>query len=67
MAKKDAACPRCGSKDIAEILYGLVPHTDKLQEKARKGKVVFAGCVITANDPGRRCNACGHRFGKRGA
>lgn len=46
-------CPRCASKDVARIQYGLLtgPPADN---------VVMGGCVITQNAPDRHCHACGH-------
>ncbi len=56
-------CPRCGSRNTAEILYGMPAYTEDLQKKLDSKKVVLGGCCITGMDPKYHCNDCGQDFG----
>lgn len=53
-------CPKCGSENIAEILYGLPAFDDKLERDLADGKVVLGGC----EDDTKRwhCNSCKNEF-----
>lgn len=66
-------CPRCGSKNVAEILYGMPAYDDELQKKLDEGKIVLGGCCICTADingkqvevtPSMHCNDCKKDFGK---
>lgn len=58
-------CPKCGSNNVAEILYGMPDFNDyKMQADLKAGKIVCGGCCISGNDPEYRCNECGCEFGK---
>ncbi len=57
-------CPRCGSKDVAEILRGLPVFSEELEKALADHKIILGGCCITGNDPSAHCNACGKDFGK---
>ena len=58
-----AACPSCGSGDVAQILYGY-PHFDGgLDRDLRAGRVVLGGCVVRSGIATHRCNACEQSFG----
>jgi hypothetical protein len=57
--KKPEFCPNCGSKKIAQILYGLYRnYSPELKQKVKDGKIVFGGCCITDDDPSWRCIDC---------
>ena len=58
--RKPAWCPKCGSQDIREIVYGL--PTDEAFELAEAGEVVLGGCFITFNDPDWCCMQCQHKW-----
>jgi hypothetical protein len=49
-------CPRCGSTDAVEIIYGD-PDVE-LGEAARRGEVVLGGCVIGPESPDYECRTC---------
>lgn len=51
-------CPRCGSTDVAPILYGL-PAQDAF-EAAQRGEVVLGGCE--PQDAALACRACGAQW-----
>lgn len=64
-------CPRCGSRDTAEILYGM-PAYSEIKDEIESGKIVLGGCCIfyvptergnVQYQPERVCNQCGKKFG----
>lgn len=52
-------CPACGSRDVAEILYG--EPTREAIELVEEGKIVLGGCVH--RDESWHCHACEHEWG----
>jgi len=58
-------CPRCGSRSVAEILFGLPEWSEELEDKLDSGRLVLGGCCVTGSDPDRHCNACDHRWRSR--
>ena len=56
-------CPRCGSKNVAEILYGMPAFDDELEARIESGKVRLGGCCVTDHDPRFHCNKCHSDFG----
>lgn len=58
----EPACPRCGSVDVAEILYGLPAFDDGLEADLAAGRVVLGGCLVWDEQPDLACNACGLEF-----
>jgi hypothetical protein len=60
-------CPRCGSRKNATLQYGLpAAPTPEVQRELDLGRIAFAGCVVTFNDPRWSCNSCGALFGLPG-
>lgn len=55
-------CPKCKSKNVAKILYGLVELDDKLEKDMRDGKVFLGGCCIFEDNPKYHCNDCEEEF-----
>ncbi len=55
-------CPRCRSRDVLPIVYGLPGFELALEEQ--QGKVVLGGCCVAADgtDPRWACRACGNRW-----
>lgn len=53
-------CPKCGSKEVVRIVYGL--PSPELMEEANRGKVALGGCCISGNDPQWHCNGCEHEW-----
>jgi hypothetical protein len=51
-------CPRCGSREVVPIVYGLPPY--QLSEAEERGEIVLGGCEPT--DADRACRSCGHRW-----
>ena len=58
-------CPRCGSKDVARILYGLLHDSPELDQKLAKKAVHRGGCCSCSRSPGWYCNSCMYPFGRR--
>ncbi len=61
MTQKRSPCPRCLSKDIATIQYGMPVE---MPEQVELGKVVLGGCCISEQSPKWQCQRCGYEFGK---
>ena len=49
-------CPRCGSPDAVEIVYGY--PTAETFEASERGEVVLGGCVIGPEAPDYVCRTC---------
>ena len=62
--KKKIVCPKCGSEDVAHILYGLPLYDKTLKNALEKGEIHLGGCCIDADSPAYHCNQCGEEFGK---
>ena len=60
--KKPKNCSQCGSKKIAEILYGMPAYSDELQRDLDLGKVVLGGCGVSDDDLLWQCVDCGKSF-----
>ena len=41
-------CPKCGSSNVCEILYGM--PTGEAHELAEQGKLILGGCDIIIDD-----------------
>jgi len=61
---KSNQCPKCGSENVKEILYGLPKEEFEFSEEGKKYH--FAGCTVTGNDPAWRCCniRCQNEWGK---
>ena len=57
-------CPKCGSDNIAMVLYGMPAFDEELEAKIDAGDVVLNGCEILLDDPmyPYECQECGLRF-----
>lgn len=59
-------CPKCGSRNIAQIRWGRQNITDELLEKEKRGEVRLVGCFLPKDSKNWHCNDCDHEFGKTG-
>ncbi len=59
--RKIKKCPRCGSKDVVEILYGY--PTYEARKLAREKKLYLSGCIVSDLNPTHHCNGCGKNIG----
>lgn len=59
---EDIRCPRCGSTEVIEIIYGF-PSEDEMR-RAEDGDVVLAGCFFSLYKPDRHyyCIDCDFKF-----
>lgn len=58
---EDKTCPQCLKSDkVIPIVYGY--PSKGLMRKAKKGKVLLGGCVISGCDPNWHCKRDNHSF-----
>ncbi len=58
--KMTPTCPKCKSKKVLPIVYGLPDKN--LAREAEQGKVVLGGCCIGDDDPRWSCGDCGNEW-----
>jgi hypothetical protein len=51
-------CPKCGSRNIARIGYGMPRPEFFESEEYKSGDVLVGGCVIFDEMPDLHCHAC---------
>jgi len=44
--EKPAKCPECGSARIADILYGLIAVSEKLEAEIKAWRITPGGCCV---------------------
>jgi hypothetical protein len=58
-------CPSCGSRKVAEILWGY-PAFSEVEERYEKGELVFGGCIVPSEResdwPRWECRDCGAQW-----
>lgn len=57
-------CPRCGSLDIARIVWGIPKHTEEFERGLASGRLKLGGCLVEPGVPLYHCNDCGAEFGE---
>lgn len=55
---KKITCPKCGSRNIIPIIYGLQISGEKFE----KGEAICGGCEIDENNPDFYCRDCKNKF-----
>ena len=55
-------CPKCNSRNIVPIIYGM-PGMEAREEELQ-GKIHLGGCCIAEDDPDSYCNDCEHQWMK---
>ncbi len=55
-------CPKCGSENIASIIWDGPVYYDGLIQDIDEGHVHIGGCCITVDDPEWCCNDCEEGF-----
>lgn len=60
MSSINKICPKCGSKNIVKIVYGLPGY--ELLEETDKDKVRIDRCSIKKNSPEFLCNDCAYEW-----
>ncbi len=56
-------CPRCRSRNVARIIYGLVDGSFLQHPRSISGDWVAGGAVVSDESPGFYCHACRNRWG----
>jgi hypothetical protein len=62
---KPKNCPKCKSKKIATILYGLPAFDEQLKKRLNDGSLRLGGCCVTDDDPEWECSKCGIEIYKK--
>lgn len=57
-------CHKCGSEQVARILYGLPVFNEELEQQIAERKLVLGGCCLSGSDPRYHCFGCGKDIGK---
>jgi len=60
MSKKPKHCPKCQSKKVIPIIYGM--PTEEAFEEAEKGKLMIGGCCVSDKSPQWYCADCQCEF-----
>jgi hypothetical protein len=56
-------CPKCGSANVAQIIYGLTTPSEELKKDIKEKRVTLGGCMVYDGAPEWRCNKCGNKYG----
>ena len=58
-------CPKCHSKQVARIVYGLfpIPLPASVQAELDSGRIRLGGCCISETSPKWRCLSCESEWG----
>jgi len=61
---KKIKCLKCGSRNVAEYLWGMFTFTEQFEQDINAGNVVLGGCcIITESNSKYYCNDCKKDFG----
>src|SRR5215216_7072809 len=58
--RKAKNCPKCGSKNLMEIVYGR--PTSEALDAVERGEIALGGCVMMPNQPNWKCATCGYEW-----
>ncbi len=64
-------CPKCGSEEKTEILYGIpsFENDSAIPEEIRKGffrgEIILGGCAEFLTSPKYKCRGCGFKYGSQ--
>lgn len=56
-------CPKCGSRHIAPILYGMPAFDEEIARQIKNRELVLGGCCISGREPRFHCFGCGRDVG----
>lgn len=56
-------CPKCGSRHVAPILYGMPAFEEEMKRKLNNQELYLGGCCIGEADPQYHCFGCGKNVG----
>jgi hypothetical protein len=60
--QKPKRCPSCGGKKIKQIVYGEIPRTGELMERAKRHEIFLGGNLFWDAMPDWICARCNHRW-----
>ncbi len=63
MLREHPPCPKCGSRKVAQIVYGLINVTDEFKKFLDRGDVLLGGCCVDSDSPSWHCHQCQHDWG----
>ena len=52
-------CPKCGSRRVAPILYGMPAFDEEMESKLAHKEIYLGGCMISETNPKYHCFTCG--------
>lgn len=56
-------CNKCGSTDVALIVYGLPDLDEAMKKMIDEKKITLGGCMIAKDSAKWACNVCKHTYG----
>ena len=56
-------CPKCGSREVAPILYGMPAFDEELERQLDNQELYLGGCKVSEVDPQYHCFGCGKDVG----
>ena len=56
-------CPKCGSRKVAPILYGMPAFDEDTVQQIQDKKLFLGGCIMSAANPRYHCFGCGKNVG----
>ena len=51
-------CPKCGSRRVAPILYGMPAYSEEMEQQLKEEKLYLGGCCISGMEPTYHCFQC---------
>lgn len=60
-------CPKCGTHDVAMIIYGSPMMTTKIHAAFESGRLLSGGCMVRKSAPAWHCYQCGADYGRLGS
>ena len=51
-------CPKCGSRRVAPILYGMPAYSEEMEQQLKEEKLYLGGCCISGMEPTYHCYQC---------
>ena len=58
-AGRQQPCSRCGSRNVARVMYGYPAYSERLERELVTGETRLGGCVVWPDQPKLVCHTCG--------
>jgi hypothetical protein len=62
MTYEPGTCPRCGSANVARLVYGLSDLGLVSVEDIEAGRVILGDRTVNGDEPEWRCLGCGYEW-----